>query len=114
MASHNVCPLLPLARLDFRGTVCAVMVPAGIGFYDGQFGKMVQRACAQWARSPALGERLSGVRYALRNRLSHELLAHIWSDDMESVLGEIEWCVEHAGDGSGQMLLIPMNDRLAA
>jgi hypothetical protein len=69
---------------------------------------MTHRACRQWLR-PALGDRLSSVRYCLRLRLSEELLRHIWSPDMAEVLGEIEWCVEFAqrGKGRGQPPLLP-------
>lgn len=75
---------------------------------------MAQRACRQWARDPGLGSRLSGVRYALRRRDAAELLTHLWSADMAAVLGEIEWCVEfsQAGQGRGQMLLLPAPERV--
>ena len=60
----------------------------------GEFGELTVRACQQWARNPALGCRLSAVRYALRHGLTSELLLHVWSADMPAVLGELEWCVE--------------------
>lgn len=83
------------------------MLPAGIGFLDGDFGVMAQRACRQWSRDPRLASRLSAVRYALRCRLADELLLHLWSEDMAHVLGELEWCLENAQRGRGQMLLLP-------
>lgn len=92
------------------------MIPPGLGFPDGDFGEYARRVCAQWRRNPALASRMVGVRYALRNRIAGELLAHIWSDQMAEVLDEIEWCVEFADSGKsrGQMMLFCLETKITA